>query len=151
MRNIVIGILVFLFSSNFAFADLKSDTEQAVCDKVRRHHDFTMMMTVNGICLNYTAACVGTTVKIANICSISEWNESDFSLRINLKNQYLGPTYWHQADANVKCLFTSNYEWACFYEAGNFAYQDNSSTKFMSFAQQESYISSFLPYLEENL
>jgi hypothetical protein len=55
-------------------------------------------------------------------CAITNWSDNTFELSFIFYeiNKYKDESIWNKVDADVKCLFSSNYEWECLYQASIF-------------------------------
>jgi hypothetical protein len=163
MKFLRYTVLVILMGLSTAWADLSSElraeTENGLCGETpsarqwQWWHDFSVMLTVNGICRNHTSACVRTTKRLRNTCTITEWSDVSFTLRLDRENSYLHESFWHRADANIKCLVTSDYIWECLYLSGNFTYRrgGNDGQRVMPFNIQEKYLGNVKEYVDANL
>jgi hypothetical protein len=142
-------------------SELRAETEKGLCGDTpsarqwQWWHDFSVMLTVNGYCRNNTGACVGSTKRLRNTCTITEWSDDNFTLSLDRKNTYIHESMWHHADANIKCLITNNWEWECLYLAGNFTYRRGYTIDpgqiVMPFKIQERYLSFVKKYVDLNL
>ena len=166
MKFLRYTVLVILMGLSTAWADLSSElraeTEKGLCGDTpsaiewQNFHNYDVMFSLKGVCLSnqdIRYRCMSSTRRLKNICSITEWDDVNFTLRLDRENTYLHPSVWHHADGNIKCLITSNLEWECLFLSGNFTYSDGlpGIGEAMPFNIQEQYLSFAKKYVDANL
>jgi hypothetical protein len=141
-------------------SELRAETEKGLCGdspsaiEWKRFHDYYVMIKLMTACNSswMRNQCQASIRPLKNICNITQWNDENFTLRLDRENTYLHPSVWHHADGNIKCLFTSNLEWECLFLSGNFTYsRGTTGSQAMPFYIQEKYLSFAKKYVDANL
>jgi hypothetical protein len=165
MKFLRYTVLVILIGLSTVWADLSSElraeTEKGLCGDTpsaiewKNFHTYEVMFKLKDACSwnqYLRGACLQSTRPLKNICSITAWDDVNFTLRLDRENTYLHYSVWHHANGNIKCLITSNYEWECLYLSGNFTYSSGSTgSQAMPFNIQEQYLSFAKKYVDANL